>query len=88
MGNKDVCAALKSPNVGLISFIPELGLTSSYFEVFENNDTLVLVNSPVVGLASGYLEILGKSDICPELDESPILDFISAYLIALGNNGA
>lgn len=88
MGNKDVWAALKSPKVGLISFIPELGLTSSYFEVFENNDTLVLVNSPVVGLASGYLEILGKSDICPALDKSPILDFISAYLVALGNNGA
>ena len=75
-GGSDVGDELKSPEVCLISV---------YLAEFENrDDELVLLNN---GLASVYLEKLGKSNDGAALEEAPMFGFISAYLGTLGNNG-
>lgn len=59
-------------------------MISVYLAEFENRDDEVLLNN---GLASVYLEKLGKSNVDGALEEAPICGFISAYLETLGNNG-
>ena len=64
---------------------PEVCFISVYLAEFENrDDEVVLLNN---GLASVYLEKLGKSNVGAALEVIPICGFISAYLGTLGNNG-